>query len=152
MLTTLLGILTLQLGAPSIAALPQGSLVRVAVAGGPRISGRFLGMVGDSVILHAQTGAVLVHPLAIDSIWTRHRPIASNALRGAWDGAVTGVVIQVISGLRVSCHESSSFLNLPACRLTVGKVGRAAALGGAIGGAGGLVVGVAFPQWKLRFP
>ncbi len=146
-----LSILLLQLTAPIAPRIPSGSVVRIVVAGGPRLSGRYLGTTGDSIILKTRAGYVRVGASRVDSLWTQQRDILGPTLRGAWIGALMGTAIQLIRGLRVSCHPTSGFLS-PACRTTSGSVGKAAATGAVIAGATGATLGFAFPVWRLRFP
>lgn len=147
-----LSILLLQLTAPIAPRIPSGSVVRIVVAGGPRLSGRYLGTTGDSIILKTRAGYVRVGASRVDSLWTQQRDILGPTLRGAWIGALMGTAIQLIRGLRVSCHPASGFLSPPACRTTFGSVGKAAATGAVIAGATGATLGFAFPVWRLRFP
>src|SRR5258705_12329495 len=72
--------------------LKAGDMVRLRTVGrgGPRISGRYAGMVGDTMLLDARTGPAQVRMVVFDSLWTRHRPIVANALRGAAVGALLG--------------------------------------------------------------
>ncbi len=152
MIPTAIAILALQLTTSMPADIPQGAVVRIAVIGGPRISARFFGMADDSIILSTRAGTVRVSRLAIDSIWTRHRPIGPHVLRDAWGGALLGVAIELIRSTRLACHDVHGILAAPACRLTFGELGRGAATGAGIGGAIGFVIGAASPVWKRRFP
>jgi len=149
---TALSILLLQLTAPIAPRIPPGSVVRMTVASGPRLSGRYLGTTGDSIILKTRAGYVRVGAFRVDSLWTQQRDILGPTLRSAWMGAVMGTAIQLIRGLRVSCHRASGFLSPPACRTTFGSVGKAAAAGAVIAGATGATLRFAFPVWRLRFP
>lgn len=129
-----------------------GAMLRVRVAGGPRLTAPYAGAIRDSIYL--QSGAFPSTGGAIDSIWTRQRSILRPALRGAWSGAVMGTAIQLIRGLRASCRATSlasKAFPLPACRLTVVNLGRAAASGALVGGAIGMGIGAAVPTWKLTF-
>lgn len=130
-----------------------GAVLRVRGAGGPRLLGFYLGMARDSAFL----GSSALGPstrLAVDSIWTRHHPTVRKALHGLVVGALVGGVVQLARSLRASCR-SARFLSpnwlYPDCRMTVGNFSQAAVTWGAIGGAGGAMIGIAFPEWKLRY-
>jgi len=137
--------------------LKAGDMVRLRTvgAGGPRISGRYVRMVGDAMLLDASTGPAHVRMVAFDSLWTRHRPIIANAFRGALVGAAVGGAYRLVRSVRVSCPPARSrFLDYRwfDCRGTVGNIGRGALAGALIGAAARVAVGELFPKWKLRFP
>jgi hypothetical protein len=132
----------------------SGTVVLVRGAGGPRLSGSYLGMARDSAFLGTISPLGPSTQLAVDSIWTRHHPTVRKALHGLLAGAFVGGVVQLARSLRASCRSarflSSNWL-YPNCRMTVGNVSQAAVTWGAIGGAGGAMIGIAFPEWKLRY-
>jgi len=137
--------------------LTAGDMVRLRTvgAGGPRISGRYAGMVGDTMLLDATTGPAHVRMVVFDSLWTRHRPIVANALRGAAVGALLGGAYRLARTARVTCHpEVTPFFDypLPICQGTAGNIGRGMLAGALIGAAARVAVGELFPKWKLRFP
>jgi len=100
------------LGAQSAATgrLKAGDMIRLRTVGGggPRISGRYAGMVGDTMLLEASTGPAQVRMVVFDSLWTRHRPIVANALRGAAVGALVGGAYRLVRTARVSCHPEAT--------------------------------------------
>jgi len=137
--------------------LKAGDMVRLRTVGGggPRISGRYAGMVGDTMLLDASTGPAHVRMVVFDSLWTRHRPRVANALRGAAVGALLGGAYRLVRTARVSCHaDDTSFFDYPwpICQGTAGNVGRGMLAGALIGAAARVAVGELFPKWKLRFP
>jgi len=71
-----------------------GAVVRVGIVGGPRISGRYVGIVGDTMLLSATAAATRVGVVVFDSLWTRHRPIVSNAIRGCTARRIGGWCLQ----------------------------------------------------------
>ncbi len=140
--------------------LHSGAVVRLVIVGGggpggrggPRISGRYAGMVGDTLLLDESAHVGLV---VFDSLWTRHRPIVLNALRGAMVGAVVGGGYGLVRSVRVSCKSgslTSHYFPWPDCRGRVGNIGRDALAGAVIGAAARVVLGEVFPKWKRQFP
>ncbi len=133
----------------------QASL-RVGVSGRSRISGRYADIVGDTIVLLTTATQERLPLASIDSLWARQQPIAPRAVRGALVGGLLAAVHTLIRTLHVSCHSPPSTLfdlfPSPACRTTVGNVGRATALGALAGAAVGAAIGKAFPRWRLRFP
>jgi hypothetical protein len=129
----------------------DGAALRVRVAAGPRLSGRYAGILGDTMFLGSSGGATRLRTAALDSLWMRQRPIVSKGIRGALIGALLGGVVGLARSLRASCHTSE--IVYPTCRWwSVGSLARSAAKGAVIGGAAGSALGVAFPVWRLRFP
>ncbi|HEX9293162.1 MAG TPA: hypothetical protein VF873_05705 [Gemmatimonadales bacterium] len=131
-----------------------GTVLRVSGAGGPRLLGFYLGMAHDSAFLGTRSAFGPSTQLAVDSIWTRHHPTVRKALHGMLVGALVGGVVQLARSLRASCGSGrflSSNWPLPNCRIKVGNISQAAVTWGAIGGAGGAMIGMAFPEWKLRY-
>jgi hypothetical protein len=133
----------------------HGTEVRLGVvgAGGPRISGRYVGLVGDTLLLDASTANA--GPVVFDSLWTRHRDIGLNALRGAAAGALVGGAWGLMRSVRVSCKSaslSSGFFPWPDCRDRAGNIGRGALAGAVIGAVARVALGELFPKWKRRFP
>ncbi len=128
----------------------SGAVVRLGIVGGPRVSGSYVGIVGDTMLL----SATRVGTVVFDSLWTQHRPIVSNAIRGALLGALVGGAYRLARTARVSCDSSftSYFYPWPDCRGRVGNIGRGALTGALIGAAAGAALGEVFPKWKLRFP
>jgi len=132
-----------------------GTAVRVATAGGPRVSGRFAGMLGDTVLLHTASGLDRLPATRIDSVWTRDPSLAVHTLRGAGVGALLATIVTVARSFRGSCHQStlaSPTFPFPNCSATLGNLGRAAITGAALGGVGAGSVAIMFPKWPLRFP
>ncbi len=157
---TIVGRLDAQDGAGRLQAIlriDRGAEVRLRTVGGggPRISGRYVRMVGDTMLLDASTGPAHVRMVVFDSLWTRHRPIIPNALRGAAVGALLGGAYRLVRTARVSCHpEVTPFFDypLPICQGRAGNIGRGMLAGALIGAAARVAVGELFPKWKLRFP
>jgi len=130
-----------------------GAVVRLGIVGGPRISGRYVGIVGDTMLLSATAAPTRVGVVLFDSLWTRHRPIVSNAIRGALLGALVGGAYRVVRTARVWCDSFTSYYYpWPDCSGRVGNIGRGALTGALIGAAAGAALGEVFPKWKLRFP
>jgi len=132
----------------------SGAVVRLGIVGGPRISGRYVGIVGDTMLLNANTAPTRVGLIVFDSMWTRHRPIASNAIRGALLGALVGGAYRLVRTARVSCDSSftSYFFPWPDCQGRVGNIGRGALTGALVGAVAGVALAEIRPKWKLRFP
>jgi len=128
----------------------SGAVVRVGIVGGPRVSGRYVGIVGDTMLL----SATRVGTVVFDSLWTRHRPVVSNAIRGALLGAFVGGAYRLVRTARVSCDSSftSYFYPWPDCQGRVGNIGRGALTGALVGAVAGVVLAEIRPKWKLRFP
>jgi hypothetical protein len=128
----------------------SGALVRLGIAGGPRLSGRYVGIVGDTMLLSANRVGTVV----FDSLWTWHRPIVSNAIRGALLGALVGGAYRLVHTARVWCDSSftSYFYPWPDCRGRVGNIGRGALTGALVGAVAGVALAEIRPIWKLRFP
>jgi hypothetical protein len=131
-----------------------GVAMQVRASAGPRLQGSFLGIQGDSVLLRTSwrlTGATV---MVVDSIWTRHHPTVRKALKGMVMGALVGGAVQFARSIRASCRQRSIFSAnwpLPDCRATAGNFAVAAAFWGTVGGVGGATIGLAFPEWKLRY-
>ena len=133
----------------------DGAVVRVRVAAGPLLSGRYAGIVGDTMVLRPSGAATRLSTAALDSVWTRHRPVVSKGIQGMLLGALLGSVWELAATLKGSCHSTSvasARFPYPACHFNAGHVGRSAARWAAVGGAAGIALGVAFPVWELRFP
>lgn len=131
----------------------RGTVVRVHMLSGPRLTGVYLGMTGDSAFLRTAAGRSTPASFTVDSVWTRHRPILTEAVRGAVEGAMMGAAVQWVRGLLASCRGSPHYPIFPGhCRAAVQDVGRSAARGAVIWGAVSVSLAVAFPEWKLRSP
>ncbi len=126
-----------------------GAVVRVGIVGGPRISGRYVGIVGDTMLL----SATRVGTVVFDSLWTRHRPVVSNAIRGALLGALVSGAYRLVRTARVWCDSFTSYYYpWPDCRGRVGNIGRGALTGALVGAVAGVALAEIRPKWKLRFP
>ena len=135
----------------------RGTAIRLGVVGGggggPRISGRYVGLVGDTLLLDASTANA--GPVVFDSLWTRQRDIGLNALRGAAAGALIGGAWGLMRSVRASCKSASpwsGFFPLPDCPDRARNIGRGALAGAAIGAVARVALGELFPKWKRHFP
>jgi hypothetical protein len=139
----------------ALSHIDDGVVVRVRVAAGPVLSGRYAGIVGDTMVLGPSGAGTRLSTASLDSVWTRHRPVVSKGIQGVLLGALLGGVWELAATLNASCHStsfSSSRFPYPACHFNAGNVGRIVARWAAVGGATGAGLGVAFPVWRLRFP
>src|SRR6266852_5336891 len=83
-----------------------GAVVRVGIVGGPRISGRYVGIVGDTMLLSA----------------TRVGTVVFNAIRGALLGALVSGAYRLVRTARVWCDSFTSYYYpWPDCRGRVGN-------------------------------
>jgi hypothetical protein len=133
--------------------LSDDATVRVRIADGPRLIGRYRGPVGDAFVLRTGGAEERMRQTLIDSLWTRERPIVSTAVRSGALVALVRAAIALGRTFRVACRPGAlGQAPFPDCRATAGNVGHAAAVGGLMGTALGAAIGAAFPTWKLRFP
>lgn len=138
-----------------LAGLPLEATMRVRLAGGPRVSGRYGGVVSEGFVLRTGVAQSRVRATLIDSLWTRERPIVPTAVHGAASGALVGVMLRLGRTLRATCSSRSSGFGLPQspdCRITTGRLTDAVARGALIGLGVGAVIGAVVPKRRLRLP
>jgi len=85
----------------------DGVVVRVRVAAGPVLSGRYAGIVGDTMVLGPSGAATRLSTASLDSVWTRHRPVVSKGIQGVLLGALLGGLWELAATLNASCHSTS---------------------------------------------
>ena len=118
--------------------------LRVQVAeAGTLLEGRFGGAAEGQLDLFTGVEERRLPVGEIERLWTR----GNSAGRGAWIGALGGLVLGAAYGAAISevtCAESSC--------TTLGLMAAIGGMGAAGGAAVGALVGLAIPSWRLRFP
>src|SRR5712692_3108040 len=101
----------------------DGAVVRVRVAAGPLLRGRYAGIVGDTMVLAPSGAGRRLSTASLDSVWMRQRPVVSKGIQGVLLGALLGGVWELAGTLNGSCHStsfSSSRFPYPACPFNAG--------------------------------
>lgn len=130
----------------AVRALTPGQRIRVDLRRAGRDQGRFVAA-NDTAVTLTRDGVSAALPLAdLERLWVRGRATARGALIGGGAGALVGIVYGLLIS-QVACEP------VDGGDCTAAEV---ALLTGALGGAGGAVIGAgvgyAIPIWRLRFP
>ena len=130
----------------AIQALSVGQHVRLAVSQVGRVKGRFVFANETGLTLDDQNLSTQIRLPDVERLWVRGRATGKGALIGAGVGAVVGALY----GFLISTVACDPYDGGDCTALGLG------ALTGALGGAGGAVlgagVGFAIPVWHQRFP
>lgn len=129
-----------------VEALETGQDVRVEVARGIRVQGRFAFRSDTAFTLARDEQATTIRLTEVERLWVRGRATGTGALVGAAVGLVAGAVYGGLIG-QVACEPVDGGDCSPVA---------VAALVGLVGGAGGAAVGAGvgylIPVWRMRFP
>ncbi|HLZ44188.1 MAG TPA: hypothetical protein VKQ05_00750 [Gemmatimonadales bacterium] len=119
------------------------------------MSGRYVGMSGDTLFLHTNATLQPVRTFAIDSLWTRHRPIGREGIHGMVIGVGVGSAILLVEALphifdcwRFDVFAGSSTQCHSRVRLHASTVALTTGIGTVLGALAGLIS----PEWKRRIP
>ena len=124
-------------------SLADSQWIRLAVPDVGRHEGRLLERSSESVVLSAEPEPLRVPATTVDTLWTR-----GNAAK---TGTIVGAVILGTLGTAISAAACEDIKNTENC-----DTGVAMLLGGAVGLAGGALlgslIGLAIPKWHRRYP
>jgi hypothetical protein len=124
-------------------SLADSQWIRLAVPDVGRHEGRLLERSSESVVLSAEPEPFRVPATTIDTLWTRGNAGKTGAIVGA---VILGTLSTALAA--VACEDIKNTENC--------NTGRAMLLGGAVGLAGGALLGgltgLAIPKWHRRYP